>query len=1284
MNCNYNRLKLSLFFLLTFSFIFSNYSQNNSLILKRQINWYITSTYDSNFASKNLMTFDNCIYNTNYNFLPIYYEEIPLNEANDAEINIQQLEYQPLNTYEYNLLSYDVNKIKNNEIKINSEIIYNKKRPSLIINFLPFRLNPTSGDVEKLISFEIILSYRINKNKKLKRQYINSSVLATGTWYKIAVSSTGIYKITYENLISAGVSLPVASDNIKLFGNGGGMLPEKNNLFRYDDLQENAIWVEDGGDGIFGPGDYILFYGESANKWQYNKNTNYFNHINHLYSDLNFYFLTTNGTSPGKRITLIPSPNTPVTDVVNKFNDYAYHDKDSLNLMKSGKIWFGEKFDVLTSYNFSFNFPNIVTSSVATLNVDVAANSPVISSFLIKVDNNNISSIMVQPILSGFSSDYAQMANDTIKFLPSSDNINVTISYNKPVSSSIGWLNYIELNVMRNLIMTGGQMCFRNTESIGPGKVTEFHISGANNLLKIWDVTDPINVGLIQGNLVGNNFIFKAKTDSLKEFIAYDDSYFLKVSRITPIANQNLHGLGQYDMVIITYPDFISEALRLANYHTIKSGLSVLVVFPESIYNEFSSGKQDISAIRDFIKMFYDRATNENELPKYLLLFGDGSYDPKLRISENTNFIPTFQSLNSTQLTSSYVSDDFYGLLDDGEGYECNGALDIGIGRLPVKTIEEAKAVVDKIIRYLDNSNETAQNGGCNVFLSSIQPLGDWRNIICFIADDEDNNLHFSQAEALASIVESENKQINIEKIYLDAYQQQIFSGGQRYPDVNDAINKRVERGALIINYTGHGGEVGWAHERILELSDINKWKNKNNMPVFVTATCEFSRFDDPVRTSAGEYVLLNGNGGGVALFTTTRLSFSNTNFNLNKSFYQQVFKKVNGEYLKMGDIIRLSKIANGSNANIRNFILLGDPALNVALPRLKVVTTQVPDTIKALSNVTINGYIADEYSNKITNFNGVININIFDKPSTVTTLGNDPTSYPASFSIQKNIIYKGKASVNNGDFSFSFIVPKDISYKFGNGRISYYAEDNYTDAAGYYENFIIGGANLNAFGDNEGPEIKLYINDTLFKDGGITDENPVLLAYIKDYSGINTVGNGIGHDIVAILDGNTEKSYILNDYYEADIDTYKSGVIKFPFSNLTEGLHTIKLKVWDVYNNSSEAYIKFIVSSSSDIIITKIITYPNPFSESVSFVFEHNQPCCQLDINIEIYSIMGQLVKTINTSVETSGYVTLPITWNAISNDGKFVGPGFYIYKLTVKNKEGKVYNLNGICYII
>ncbi|MFC1733358.1 type IX secretion system sortase PorU, partial [candidate division KSB1 bacterium] len=1230
-----------------------------------------------------------------------YYEKIKISDYNaNIHVDLVNSFYETLEDEAVPIIAN--NPLIGNEIAIKKSIIIERKVPFASISFIPVRKNQRTGKYEKLVQFALRVKTTRKEFKqalKGKNKYTSNSVLASGDWFKIAVTKSGIHKITFNDL--QGMGLSGSSFNLQtvgVFGNGGGMLPEANAEFRYDDLQENAIEVVDvNQNNNFDAGDHILFYAESPHIWEFDNTDQRFHHIINDYSEKTHYFITVDkGT--GKRITSQASMNNPNT-FVTSFDDYRFHERNLVNLMKSGRKWYGETFDFTDEYNFTFSFPDIDLSSKAYYKTIVVARSTIESSFNINI--NGISHIISVPyVLTSYQTDYAIATGDTLTFYPGSSTINFNYKYNKTTSSSIGWLNYIELNVRRNLNLSASQMLFRDIRSIGNGNISQFSLSNAGSNVKIWEVTDPMNIQEITSVSNNNTLTFTVATDSLRQFIAFNGNSYFTPEQIGRVENQNLHGLGQYDFVIVSHPNFLQHANELANYHYQNDNLSSIVVTAGKIYNEFSSGSQDVAAIRDFMKMFYDRAGSDPEkLPKYLLLFGDGSYDPLQRIASNTNYVITYHSKNSLKPTASYVTDDFFGLLDDSEGLNANGNLDIGIGRFPVQSAEEAQTMINKVKRYAANTMLDDHPSECSSLLS-VPNLSDWRNNVCFVADDEDGNLHLDQAEAMAVFIDTTYKDYNVDKIYFDSYIQESTPGGQRYGEVNEAINNRVSKGALIVNYTGHGGEVGWSHERVLEISDIIQWCNYQNLPVFITATCEFSRFDDPERVSAGELVILNANGGAISLFTTTRLAFSHSNFALNMNFHKNAFKKIDGEWPRMGDLIRKAKTP--SNSYIRNFVLLGDPALQMVYPEFNVITSKIngrqvnsynsenlkksvipadlnglpvndyTDTLKALKKVTISGFIAANNGNKVNDFNGIIYPTVFDKPTKVTTIGNDPTSYSTNFRLQKNILYKGKASVTNGEFSFTFIVPKDIAYQYGYGKISYYAQNGETDANGYFDKIIVGGSENNVLTDETGPEIEVYLNDENFVFGGITNEDPILLSYVFDSNGINTVGNGIGHDLVAILDENTEHTYVLNDYYEADLNSYTRGTIKYPFQDLSEGLHTLKIKVWDVYNNSSEAYTEFVVASSTELALDHVMNYPNPFTTRTAFYFEHNQPSSYLDVIIQIFTITGKLIKTINESVITDGYRVDDIYWNGRDDFGDPIGRGVYIYKLKVRTDTG------------
>lgn len=1240
-----------------------------------QINWQgIQKVQISENDYMPLVSFSDALYDAPLGSLPVYYKRFLLNPGiNHVTARISDVSTLAPTTEELPVLQ--AQPITNTDFSVTVKIRTENKSKYAEVIIFPFRRNELTQQTEKLSQCRLeIFSETGNEPVAAKKhKSVNTSVLSTGNIYKLSINTTGIYKITYDDLTNLGIDVSqINPKHIRIYGNGNGMLPESNDEFRYDDLHENAIYVEGESDGVFNTGDYILFYGLSPVKWTYNEGEKRFVHYAHFYSDVNCYFLTTD-QGLGKRINEQASlPDAP-THSINTFTDYRYYEKDLSNLIHSGSEWYGEAFDIQTTYSFSFSFPNLASGTKVRIKTNLAARSFYQSTFNVTANGNSMI-CTIPAVPTSYTSDYAKGSIDTLSINSASPDLNISIQYNKPSSNSLGWLNYIEINATRQLTFTGDQLFFRNETCSGTGNITEFNLSNASSAVRIWDVTNPFEPRYQNFTLASGTIKYTVATDSLKDFVAYNGQSYLTPQFTGKINNQNLHGLPQTEFLVVSHPAFLNDAQRLASAHYNASGISCAVVTTDQVYNEFSSGVKDAAAIRDFVKMFYDRATNASELPKYLLLFGDGSYDNKSRTENNTAFIPTYQSANSLQPTASYVTDDFFGLLDPGEGQNSDGALDVGIGRFPVKTAEEAQKAVDKTVLYLTKQNLLAggSSSQCSSFSGSISNYGDWRNVICFVADDEDGNLHISQAEYLSGMVDTINKKYNIDKIYFDSYLQETNAGGQRYPEVNDAISSRVEKGALIINYTGHGGEEGWAHERVLTVGAINGFNNKLNLPVFVTATCEFSRFDDPKRTSAGELLYLNPNGGAVSLFSTTRLAFANTNFSLNKSFYTYALSKINNAYPSLGELMKMSKNNIGNVSSIRNFVLLGDPALKLAYPEYNIVTTSIPDTLKALSKVTIGGYIADSLGNVLTDFNGTIYPTVFDKPSSINTLGNDQQSSVFTFVLQKNVLFKGKARVVNGYFTFDFIVPRDIAYTYGNGKISYYAEDTYRDANGYYDGFIIGGFDENYTPDNAGPDIKLYMNDESFVFGGITDENPVLLAILTDSSGINTTGNGIGHDVTGILDDDTHRILTLNDYYESELDSYQKGRIIYPFYNLELGLHNIKVKVWDVHNNSAEAYIEFYVTDSEELAIKHLLNYPNPFRDETSFIFEHNQTCNELTAEIQIYSTQGRLVKILSKHILSSGFQTEPIVWNGTDEGGQRLAPGVYIYKLYVTNCDG------------
>ncbi len=1158
--------------------------------------------------------------------------------------------------------------------------VYTDSEITRRVHYARFHIIPirkVNGVFEKLVSFNLnyALQYKPSVKDQAIHKYPEQSVLAHGEWFRVCIEQDGIFRLEKKDLTDLGMNpAQIDKSTIQFYGNRAGMLPESNAEPVYTDLQEMAIWMSGDNSGTFGDNDYLLFFGQSPNIWKYNQEENFFDYHNHLYSKETCYFITY-GQEKGQRISSASNLSQTPAITASTFHDYAHYEKDLVNLIGSGKEWFGELFDMTNSRTFDFSFPNIVQQPMQ-LKVFAAARSGSGSSFTIDVSGTSQSFNIAGVNMSNATGIFARHAIGNIRVAPQNDDVGVKLTYNRFSSGAQGWLNYITINAHRKLIKTESQMFFRNPDVVGTGNITQFILDGLEGNTKIWDVSDPMRVKQQVFNQTGKEARFTTPTDYLKEFVVFDDQQFAKPRLAGKVGHQNLHGRDLHDLIIIV-PDLLwQEAERLANFRREFDGLSVSLVSPQQIYNEFSSGTPDISAIRNYVKMFYDRSSETGEYPQYLLLFGNGTYDNKNLLGYGGNLIPTFQTLQSLSPASSYTSDDFFGLLDENEGQDVQGAIDIGIGRLPVRTIDEARFVVDKLIRYNKRIDGLEPGTDDPRFAGVIPNYADWRNVIMLVADDEDGNIHFRQSEQIAKSLSVTHPVLNIEKSYLDAYEQTTLAGGSRYPEVNKAIKNRVNQGALLINYIGHGGTLGLAHERILTFDDILSWGNFYNLPVFMTATCEFSSFDQPDANelSAGVRIFLKPDGGAAALFTTTRLAYSHSNFSLNEAFMANAFIPMeNGEMPRLGDLIRISKVQSSSVSTLKNFVLLGDPSMQMAYPKYKAVTTYVPDTIKALDRVTIKGEIHFPDGGQDPNYNGVIYPVLYDKNAVYQTQANDAGSSVAEFDLRNRVIFRGKASVKDGLFEFSFIVPRDISYSSGTGKISYYFDDGEQyDGCGYFDNFTISGTSSDYIPDEQGPQISLYLNNMNFVSGDKTGPNPILLAFIEDENGTNTTGQ-IGHDIVAFLNDDSSSPFILNKYYQTDMDSYQSGRVVYPFFNLEKGNYTLTLRAWDVHNNPGNSSIEFIVTSATGIEMTQLLNFPNPFDSKTQFSIQHNKPATELKVVIEVFSINGQLVKSIEENVYASGFNVPPIEWDGTDEGGSLLENGIYIFRALVSTSDGE-----------
>ena len=1130
--------------------------------------------------------------------------------------------------------------------------------------------------------FSFITFFISSQDVVLKdKKYVLQSVLADvySQWYKISIYKDGFYKITYEDLISYGISKDLLKPNsIHLYGNATGMLPEENNVLVSDDLTQNAVSYFGLKDGSFDPGDYILFYGFGPDKWVYSNG--FFQRKLNIYSNESYYFIRVSNNTNLNSVVTSPLISKSSNLTSSNFDYYTIHELEDTSIVNGGQRWYGELFDNTLEHSISLKTPSLPNASVY-IRYSFASNAQKSGNFLTISSNK---SFLSKTFLSSVSSDYIRNQG-AFSFNALDKNISLDLKLNRISPSTKLFLDKIELNTRCPNAYVGEQYRFRDISTVQKNGLTNFFISSDTPIL-VWDVSNKLAPRMVELNSVNGGYDFNYETDTLREFAVSTLDDFYKPGFIGAINNQNVHGLDWARFIIVTPDEFLEPANKLAELHR-SIGDKVHVIPLSHIYNEFSSGGVDPTAIKSCAKMFYDRFGNDSsKCLQNLLLFGDGTFDPKNRVANNNYWVPTYQFINSEDHLNAMVSDDYFGILADNGSINDKGSnndndsMQIGVGRMLISSLKIANEQIAKIEQYLRSGFISDSIDCCGAKTNS--SFGDWRTNMVQIADDEEYGYFVNNdAEPQSQGILANHPELNVDKIYCDAYKQITMSGGERYPDVNRSIDNAINNGALIVNYIGHGGEVGAAAERIITIPQINSWNNSSKLCLFVSSTCEFTKYDDPSRVSAGEWLSLNPNGGAIALMTTTRPVFFSVNSATGSSFYKNVFERdAQNRPLTFGEILRRTKNNVNSNLNKHSFTLIGDPALRLALPKLKVVidsingfsTSQKQDTIRALSPVEIKGHIENYLGGKVLT-DGVLNIRVFDKAKQLQTLGQDLDSPIIPFDNQENILFKGRSNVLNGTFHVNFITPKDIDYSYGRGKLSLYYNDSIIDGIGSEKGFIIGGISNTLQMDTIGPKVVMYLNTENFVSAGLTNESPKLIAHISDESGINTIGNGIGHDVVAVLDGDVSSPIVLNNFYIADMNSFQKGRIVYDLTNLEEGRHNLKLKVWDVYNNPSESSIDFVVQKKKDIELSHVLNYPNPFTTNTQFYFEHNQVCNQLEVSIQVLTISGRLVKTIHEHVGLQGFRSEGIVWDGRDDFGDKLAKGVYVYRISVKNSFGQ-----------
>lgn len=1147
-------------------------------------------------------------------------------------------------------------------------------------------ISQNGGMAEKIISGELIIQLNnipLIISARSGPDFKETSVLSSGTIHKLSVEKTGVYKIDY-NFIKDKIKIDPASispEKIAIYGNGDGRLPQKNSAFRIDDLEESHMTSVGMDDGRIDQGDYFLWYATGPDHWSYNPIARIYHMDKNIYDESNHYYVIINGPS---RVPMSSRPNT-INGNYESASSLIYQrlEADKVNLLGrfrspgSGQEWYGDELSALDEIDYTSNFDlsDMLPADTVYYKVRFAARSANPTRFYVHFDEREFYRDVGGVTLGNFEASFAADAIIVGNYKTTNPIDQIRVTY--PAANGINtraWLDYLEVNFWKENKYSQGKLLYlRDPRAVFFGLPT-YSISGFPSGGIIWDVTNPLQP-VVQQYATGGTTTFSVTESGSNvpdEFIVFHPTSDVLIPGYSgEVSNQNLHSIQRADMAIIYYDAFEAAALRLADHRRTHSQLEIVTIPASQVFEEFSGGSKDPTAIRDFARMIYTRDPQF----QFMLLMGDATYDYLNKFPEIPyhNFIPAFESEESLDPIRSFPSDDYFALLDESEGADLFGAIDIAIGRFPVSTTEEAMSIVEKVIHY-DSSPST---------------LNDWRQRVVMVADDQDANVHVNQADGLATKMSIQHPELNINKVYLDAYTQESTPGGDRYPTVNEDLDLNMKKGALTVTYLGHGGQNGWTQERVLSINQAQSYDNLDNMPLFITATCSFAGYDDPSFTTAGEHLLTNPFGGAIALMTTVRAVYSGSNERLTDGVLKRIYNPDQpGNYASIAEVLRRAKNIgiDSIDVNARKFTLLGDPSMKLAFPRYDIGVTSINgkpvgsilDTLSALEKATLSGVILDDNGEVISSFNGKIFLTVFDKVQVRKTLANDNTGDNVSivrpFNVQNRQLFKGVASVEAGQWSIEFVLPKDLDFTYGLGKMSFYAHNEEIDAAGYFTSFVIGGVSSDGLSDDQPPVVQLYMNDENFVTGGITDANPNIYLVLMDDNGINVSGTGVGHDIEAVLDLDDKNSIILNDFYQAALDDYKSGEVRYPLKDLAPGKHTLKVTAWDLANNPGEAYIEFFVLDDEGAILEHVLNYPNPFTTSTRFQFEHNRPGIEMNLQVQIYTINGRLVKTIEREAYVSdGYRVDDLDWDGLDDSGGQLAKGIYVYKIRVAYNVGE-----------
>ena len=1100
------------------------------------------------------------------------------------------------------------------------------------------------------------------------KKTLTDSPLAQGDWYRMDVQQTGIYKLDMSFFKSAKIPTAVFSSirSIRVFGNGGQVLPEDVNAARPGDLQEvPCLRVDNNGNGVFDADDYILFYGIGLREWSYDPGQRQFSHYIHPYSETNEYFFTYGG-APGKGMDSVVSLKNPAPFVPTDFEEMLFTEQEKFNLLSSGRRWLGQSFDDLSpSAVYTTLLNGLVATKPVNYRFDVLSRSSTNDEFLVYENGNLLGS----PVQLGtvdvdpnddedyYAFDPGVVSTSGSGVIPGNRSL-LKFEFNTTNDAAMGWLDWFEIHYRRTFDAVNDVLLFFGPDTSATAEFDLTNFSSRNT--RIFDVTNPASPRQVTqvkfDDVKASVCSFQAiqSAGSPHRYLAVGETGYLQPANVVQVANTNLHGQTQpYDFIIISPQEFLADAQRLQSFRQQADTLRTVVVDVANIFNEFAGGIPDPTAIRDFLKY---TQTNWAVAPQYVLLFGNGSYDYKNIVSSARNWISAYETAESINQILTYTTDDYFAKLNPGDD-----RISLSIGRLPARSEQDAATMVDKVISY-----------------ETTAPHDPWRNTITFVSDDgltstgDDGDVFTSSSEDLAELHTPAS--FDKQKIYIVEYPTINSAAGRRKPLANQAIIDAFNRGTLLMNYIGHGNQLLWAHEYIFTRDEsLPQLVNKDMLTFVIGATCNFAAFDDPNQVSAGEQIVTMGQGGAIGIMTAVRQVYELDNAYFNYTFFDSLFQAgPHGYDWRMGDVMYQTKQEHysGTFDNDLKYVLLCDPTVRFAVPRAQATVDTVNglstvslSTLRSLGVAAVSGTISHPGGQPWTNFNGSGLVELFD-PKQVESV---PIWPGFTFVMSGSVLYRGAVSVKNGTFHATIPVPKDVTYG-GQSRIEMYASGDSSDAVGFTENVTINGTDTAAVVDTTGPSIAIYFDDLSFRSGDIVRPTTTLIVKLDDASGINTSTVGVGHRLQALLT-NPDQTIDLTDFYRGDLDTYRSGQVSYPFSDLTEGKHVATVQAWDVRNNGSTAQVEFEVRSAGPVLMENVVNVPNPFSRSTVFTFQRNATD-PIDVQIKIYSVAGRLLRDFSTYGVSDRFVQVP--WDGRDQDGNELANGVYFYRIVARSSDG------------